>query len=63
MVLEVAGVPRKTLLPLGEYAHQLLRLKASLEPLNADLIALHMLEGEDHIELSPLGQSEIGSLL
>ena len=53
MIFKIIGIPIQPLLPFDQRFHQLLGAQASLEPLQAQIIAAHVLKGEHHIQLSP----------
>ena len=50
MIFKIAGVPFQGILPFCQRFHQLLGLQLRLKPFDKDLIDLHVLEIEDHIQ-------------
>ena len=62
VVFKIAGIPLKRGLPLGEALHQAARNKLGFEPLDNDLITLHVLKSEYHIELLAFGCAKVTCL-
>ena len=59
VIFKVASVPIKGGLPLGKALHQAARNKLGFEPFNNNLVALHVLKGEDHVKLLALGGTQV----
>ena len=63
VVFQIQGVPGQGLLPLGEAVEELFGAEFGLEPLDKDLVALHVLKGKHHVQLMAVQAAEILGLL